>query len=216
MNHLIAYRSQPHAPGKCATRGDFCKAFTENLSSLHLLAFLLASSHDTAERCFVAGLDECLSSHSVPLERAHSRARRMMIRIALPLMAPHRVPSGTADSAVRGADKDRLSRKSSLGEPFAGVLALKDFERRVCVLSVFEGYSDRNCAVLLNASNQEIREARTSAMLHLAGPQGRQATSPLRLSGQETNRESTPTLRIVAGQSRGNRRNAAGKRRPRC
>jgi hypothetical protein len=38
-----------------ATSEDFRKLFTEGVSSLYLLSFLLTANHEKADRCFVAG-----------------------------------------------------------------------------------------------------------------------------------------------------------------
>jgi hypothetical protein len=53
--------------------------------------------------------------------------------------------------------------------PFAGVLALEDFERFAFVLSVLEGYPDQSCAIFLGTSRQEVRGARVRGFDHLAG-----------------------------------------------
>jgi hypothetical protein len=43
------------------------------------------------------------------------------------------------------------------------VLALEDFERFVFVITVLEGYSEHQCALLLNASLRDVQNARTQA-----------------------------------------------------
>jgi len=50
----------------------------------------------------------------------------------------------------------------------ARVLALEDFERFVYVLSILERYSERDCAVMLGISIQELREVRVQAQQHIA------------------------------------------------
>jgi len=58
--------------------------------------------------------------------------------------------------------------------PFAGVLALEDFERFVYVLSVLEGYPDREIAVLMDTSTREVEAARLYALQHI-GESGQSA-----------------------------------------
>ena len=48
------------------------------------------------------------------------------------------------------------------------VLGLADFERFVFVLCVLERYREHECALLLNCSASEVREARAQAIEELA------------------------------------------------
>jgi DNA-directed RNA polymerase specialized sigma24 family protein len=48
------------------------------------------------------------------------------------------------------------------------VLALEDFERFVFVVSVLEGYQDRECAVLLGCAVVEVGHARVRALQQIA------------------------------------------------
>jgi hypothetical protein len=72
-----------------ATCEDFRKLFTEDVHGLHLLSFLLTADHEKAERCFVAGLDECVDGDSVFKEWARPWARRMIVRNALQMISHH-------------------------------------------------------------------------------------------------------------------------------
>jgi hypothetical protein len=163
VNCLNAHRAKEEKGSSYATGEDFRRLFKENAQSLYLLSFLLTANHEKAERCFVEGLDDCMEDRSVFQQWARSWARRIIIRNALRVIAPDfRSPSpaeGTSHSA-----NDSKSRPLGLQDPpFAGILALQDFDRFVYVLSLLEGYADQNCAVLLGVSQSEVRETRIRA-----------------------------------------------------
>jgi hypothetical protein len=69
---------------------------------------------------------------------------------------------------LRSATDHNLSNNALRYGPFANVLVLEDFERFVYVLSVLEGYTDRECSVLLKSSPQEIEQTRSRALQHMA------------------------------------------------
>jgi len=150
-----------------ATIDDFRKLFTEDMNSLYLLSFLLMGNQEEAERSFVDGLADCVNGNPVFKKWARSWARRIIVRNAIRIIAPH---IGPARSAASASDSTNESPpKIPLVEsPFAGVLALEDFERFVFVLSVLERYPVHKCAVLLGTSIQEILETRLRALQHIA------------------------------------------------
>ena len=150
--------------GKHATSEDFCELFTKDVKGLYLLSFLLTANHEKAERCFVAGLDGCVNGNSVFREWAHSWARRVIIRQAVRMVAPHANPAGPLPGALRSEDERGLPGIALHDARLARVLALEDIERFVYVLAVLEGYPDQNCAVLLGISRQEVRETRSRAI----------------------------------------------------
>jgi len=43
-----------------ATREEFIKILDEDMNGLYQLSFLLTGDHQTAERCFVAGIEDCV------------------------------------------------------------------------------------------------------------------------------------------------------------
>lgn len=67
---------------------------------------------------------------------------------------------------IRAAEEGSLARLASLDPRFSAILALPDFERFVYVLTVIEGYSDQQCAALLDVSPPQIEEARLCALQH--------------------------------------------------
>ena len=152
--------------GNYATSEDFCKLFIEDTNSLHLLSFLLTANQEKAERCFVAGLDDCLDGEPVFHRWAHTWARRVIVRNAIRVVVPR--PDLKTPVPQKPVQSEQLGISAHNGG-FAGVLALEDFERFVFVLSVLEKYSEKDCALLLDVSIQEVREARARVEQHIAG-----------------------------------------------
>jgi hypothetical protein len=152
-----------------ATGDDFCRVFSEELDSLYQLSFLAIGDHDKAERCVLAGLEDCCRANHVFWDWALSWAKRAIIRHAIRELRPHphRDSSSWAELDLRYSGK-LLNFRGGYFKAEA-VLALEDFERFVFVISVLERYSDRDCAVLLGCSLLEVREARTQASLHIVG-----------------------------------------------
>lgn len=150
-----------------ATSDDFRKLFAEDMTSLHLLAFLLTGSSERAEQCFVSGIEDCAQGSSVFQQWARSWARRVIIQNAVRMIAPrplfrdeltHESPSAVV----------RNERKPDQDAAWAGVLALENFERFVFVVSVLEGYVDRECAALLGCTALEVGHARARALQQIA------------------------------------------------
>jgi hypothetical protein len=151
-----------------ATSQDFCKLFIEDMDRLYLLSLLLTGNQDKAEQCFLESLDECLNGISVFHEWADFWARRVIIRNAVRISAPHATPIEQIPSAFDSTSQDILPLVLSQHSRFARILALEDFERFVFVLSALEGYSVQSCSILTGASRQEIVETRRRALQHIA------------------------------------------------
>ena len=147
------------------TSDDFRKLFTED-NNLYLLSLLLTANCEEAERCFVAGLADCVDGNPVFKEWASSWARCIIVHNAIRIIAPHISPARSAASGSHSANED-LPKMPLQNSPFASVLELEDFERFVYVLSVLERYPTRKCAVLLGTSLQQNLETRTRALPHL-------------------------------------------------
>jgi hypothetical protein len=144
-----------------ATSGDFCQIFKEDMKNLYLLSLLLTADPDKAEQCFVSGLDDCATGNQVFKEWARSWARRAVIKNAIRLIAPEPVAANRA--SVVG-DKAR----PELHAQFSALLELQPFERFAFVMSVLEGYSDRDCALLLGCTRESLIAARGRALLQVA------------------------------------------------
>ena len=59
------------------------------MDGLYLLAFLLTANSETAEQCFISSFEECIEGIAVNDEWAHSWAKRVVIKNAIRLVAPH-------------------------------------------------------------------------------------------------------------------------------
>jgi DNA-directed RNA polymerase specialized sigma24 family protein len=170
-------RHSKEVKGEYATADDFRKLFTEEMTSLYLLAFLLTASHEKAKQCFVSGIEDCAQGSAVFQQWARSWARRIIIQNAIRMIAPrpgfqneltHQSPSAIVHSE-RKLDQDAV---------WNGVLALGNFERFVFVISVLEGYEDRECAALLGCTVLEVDQARVQASQQIADL-GRTSVQPV-------------------------------------
>ena len=138
-----------------ASAEDFCKVFHQDMDVLYWLALTLTSDESKAEQCFVAGLQECMGGNSVFQEWARSWARRVVIKNAIRLMSP-RPDMAFRPPVIRQQQKPRTPAEVAQ----AALTHLGLFERFVYVMSVLEGYSDRDCASLLGCSSTDVAETR--------------------------------------------------------
>lgn len=169
VNKRLTHRIVANTKCDYATCNDICRFFTENVTQFYLLSFLLTASSDKAEQCFAGGLDDCVNGVAVFQGWVDGWARRVIVRRAIRMIQPQPGDAAPRRWAVRSEDEDSVARCGLQEAQFAGVLALKDFERFAFVLSVLEGYPDGSCAALLGTSRQKVGEARLRALQHLAG-----------------------------------------------
>ncbi|HEV3038564.1 MAG TPA: hypothetical protein VHA33_12390 [Candidatus Angelobacter sp.] len=145
-----------------ATGLDFCRIFKEDMKNLYLLSLLLTADPEKAEQCFVAGLDDCVAHNQVFEEWARSWARRAIIKNAIRLIAPQ--PAG-----VNSVPKDFTNQLGmELQAQFSLLLGLPSFERFAFVMSVLEGYSERECTLLLGCTRADLMSARSEALRKIA------------------------------------------------
>lgn len=142
-----------------AIPSDFCRIFQQDMNRLYLLSYLLTGDHDQAERCFVRGLEDSGKGSPVFKEWARSWARRIIIRNAIQMVRPR----STERTSVLASGRS-LFRASEEQAEIAEILELPTFERFVFVTSVLEGYSDRECSLLLDCSRAEVQTARVYAL----------------------------------------------------
>ena len=148
-----------------ATSEDFCRLFADNVDSLYQLAFFLTGDHDTAEQCFVTGVEDSVHGNNVFKEWAHSWAKRTIVQLAIRALQPKPFdPDSGEDTAARGDLKSVPARYDAIGR----LLSLGDFDRFVFVMSVFERYSEHECALLLGCTPPDVREARTRALQQIS------------------------------------------------
>ena len=148
-----------------ATADDFERVFTEDMSTLYLLSFLLTGSPDEAEECFAAGMSEAINGNPVFKEWARSWARRAIIQSAIRVIAPRQ----HSETHVRDVAGARWADKfpSVLQAEISAILALAPFERFAFVMSTLERYSDYECAILLGCSLRAFTMVRTRALQRL-------------------------------------------------
>jgi DNA-directed RNA polymerase specialized sigma24 family protein len=166
-----------------ATKADFCRIFNDEMHSLYLLAFLLTADHETAEKCFVRGLEVSVEGGPVFKEWARSWARRTIIQNAIRVISPHPLKNGgNSDFSYHHS-----AFHSGVEQPeIAAILELEPFERFAFVMSVLERYSDQECSVLLGCTRRDLITARTLALQRIT-----QSVEPHRnqlvLAGAEEN-----------------------------
>jgi hypothetical protein len=134
------------------------------MKNLYLLALLLTASAEKAEQCFVSGLEESSAGNQVFKEWAQSWARRTIIKNAIRLIAP--VPRDSGSLATKDGGKELLGdyAQPELRTALAPLFDLQPFERFAFVMSVLEGYSTRDCTLLLGCTQESLLAARVRAM----------------------------------------------------
>ena len=146
-----------------ATVADFFKTFTDEMHSLNMLSLLLTAEKDKAEECFFRAMGDCVEGIAVFMEWASLWARRAVIKYAIQMIRP-------APEHPDSLPLIRLKRPATSAEnnPFAAIVALGAFERFVFVMSVLEGQSEQECAILLRCSRRDVMIARVLALTRLA------------------------------------------------
>jgi hypothetical protein len=161
---------------------DFRRIFEEDLHGLYQLSFLLTGDQQKAERCFVAGLEDCVKESRVFREWARTWAKRVIVKNAIRELRPQSSHSNSsAHVPIIFSPNWQLSGTTGHFD-IDPVSRLADFERFVFVLCVLEHYREHECALLLGCSASEVREARTWAIAELASigqviPVGRKTVS---------------------------------------
>ncbi len=164
MNLLRKNRNHIYNANQCATNEEFCRVFLEDMRHLYLLSFVLTVNHEKAELCFVAGLDDCVKSNPVFRQWASSWAKRRILKNAIRVVAP--LPN--QDSGIYSEPDYRRQGTHDQQAAIASVLALEDFDRFVFVIAVLEGYTGKECSILLGCSQRDVYEARMRAVQQIA------------------------------------------------
>lgn len=137
---------------------------SEDRNSLYQLSFLLTRDHETAERCFVAGLANPVRGNRAFNQWAHAWAKRIVIENAIRELKPQPRVARPNPCATVFPYCGELSRTRDGHFEVDAILALKDFERFVFVMSVLERYSEHDCSHFLDCPVLEIRQARSRAL----------------------------------------------------
>ncbi len=160
-----------------ATCKDFQKIFTDEMSSLHLLALLLTADEQKAEECFVSGLEDSIQGNPVFRQWARSWSKRAIIKNAIKAMAPavaandgHGDKSGIKAIAAAAAANFK-SGDAQKDATLTAVLELDSFSRFVFVMAVLENYSERECSTLLGSTVHDVVAAKAEAIHFVASRQ---------------------------------------------
>ena len=162
MTHLTDNAITSCSGRQYARREDFCEIFIEEVDALYQLSFLLTGDRKLAEQCFVSGLQSC-HNNLVFAEWARAWAKRIIIQNAVCALEPC--------LAVTSNPARQITARTTTSPACFDVelvLELPLFARFVFVLSVLEQYSDQDCALLLQCTREEVRNARVSALDQLA------------------------------------------------
>lgn len=165
MKEVSLARIKNERTAEYASQADFCRIFAADMNSLYLLSLLLTADSGKAEQCFVSGLNDCGGSR-VFREWARSWARRTIIQNAIRLIGPR--PTDASEISNRAQDVTGDQAPAVLRPVVSAVLELGSFERFVFIMSVFEGYSDQDCSLLLGCTRQTLIAARVRALQHIA------------------------------------------------
>jgi hypothetical protein len=148
--HFVEERATPYP-----TVADFLRTFNEEMHSLYLLSFLLTADHDKAEQCLVAAMGECVEGIGAYMDWARSWIRAAVLKHAIQMIKP----APERADYVSFISLKRLATPPG-NNPFAAILLLDAFERFVFVMSILEGQSDEECAILLRCSRRDVTMAR--------------------------------------------------------
>jgi hypothetical protein len=132
-----------------------CSAFSRDMKSLYMLSLMLTADLDSAESCLMSSLDDCMTMKPFVSEWTNGWTRRVLVKNAVKLMRPTVGDGQPVDSNV------------GLKPALHALMRLEKFERFVFVLSILEGYSDRECSVLLGPSARHIMGAKVRALGNL-------------------------------------------------
>jgi hypothetical protein len=157
MLHPMDFVDQRATPYPTVT--DFFRTFNEEMHSLYLLSFLLTADPDRAEQCLVSAMGECVEGIGVPRDWARSWTRGAVLKHAIRMIKP--APEHTDYVSFISLKRSATPAEDN---PIAAILSLDAFERFVFVMSILEGQSDAECAILLRCSRRDVMMARVLAL----------------------------------------------------
>ena len=142
-----------------AMKSDFCAIFRQQTDRLYLLALLLTAAPQKAEECLVGSLGDCIEGNPVFKDWATAWSIRAIIKRAIRMVAPLPQEKKTQPAVSTG-----MELTAEAAAMIAAVTQLPAFQRFAFVISVLEGYSDRDCAALLNCPASAVAVARVQAL----------------------------------------------------
>ncbi|PYP83033.1 MAG: hypothetical protein DMG65_25220 [Candidatus Angelobacter sp. Gp1-AA117] len=144
-----------------AMKSDFCAIFRQQTDRLYLLALLLMAAPQKAEECLVGSLGDCIEGNPVFKNWARAWSVRAIMKRAIRMAAPLTQERRENTQPATGSGMELTPEAAAM---IAAVTHLPAFERFVFVMSVLEGYSDRDCAALLNCPASAVAAARLQAL----------------------------------------------------
>jgi hypothetical protein len=148
--------------------GDFCGIFSKNMDCLYQLALVLMVHEKKAEQCLLASLEDCIDGKAVFRDWALCWSKRAVVKNAIRLISP--TPCGA--DGVRMLDNKEGTDLYPGIEP-AAFMYLRAFDRFVFVMTVLEGYSHRDCSLLLNCTIADVIGAGMRALRQMARSEAR-------------------------------------------
>jgi hypothetical protein len=100
MSEQERHQVHKNEPSLFATREDFIRVFHEDMNGLYQLSFLLTGDHEKAEKCLVAGIEDCVTENRVFREWARSWAKRVIVENAIRELKPRPSVHSTSPSAT--------------------------------------------------------------------------------------------------------------------
>jgi len=173
------------------TPAEFCRTFEQDMKSLYLLSLLLTAGRHSAEQCFISSLADCLDMRPVFKDWTDFWTRHIVLRNAIRILRP------AAHKAAMVSPSRPGPPDADLSPALRAVLRLNTLERFVFVMSVLEGYSDRDCSLLLGSSTRDVVAAKARALEHL-GRTPAPNNCPLAAPGAETEKGSFMPFRTEA------------------
>lgn len=140
-----------------ATKRDLCAGLDKDTDALYLLAFLLTANHSMAEELFVSATDTVFKASSV-------RGNWMRHWLKYTFMKTAATVFRESCDEKRNPDRWFETNPAEAGAIINAITRLGTLERFAYVMSVLEGYSVRECSILLGCSDKQVVEARTRAI----------------------------------------------------
>jgi hypothetical protein len=153
------------------------------MNSLYLLSFLLTADRETAEQCFVSGLEDAVEGNPVFKEWARSWARRVIIINAARAVNPWPTEENGPPRSASVSSNGKTPPVEQV--EIAAVLALEPFERFVYVMTVLERYSDQDCSLLLGCARRDVVVARNRAFEQIGSAMPAHPRQPLAASSEK-------------------------------
>jgi hypothetical protein len=138
---------------------EFADAWLDDVIKLYLLSFLLTADKVLAEQCFSDAMEDYAGSRGdTAAECVTESGRAAVIKCAVQLIRP--LPKSVHGwSHVPG----RRPLLSAEHQALSAITSLGVFERFVFVLTVLEGYSEEECATLLECEPAKVECSRDLA-----------------------------------------------------